>query len=87
MPLGPVHMVKKGHKYVTLLQINVPRVMILPQKLSFDKGTFIWDGGSFIWQWGTFIWQEGTFIFRRVSILLQIIKRTITMPKGQELLK
>ena len=30
-------MVKKGHKYVTLLQINVPRVMILSQKL----GTFI----------------------------------------------
>ena len=26
-------MVKKGHKYVTLLQINVPRVMILPQIL------------------------------------------------------
>ena len=36
-------MVKKGHKYVTLLQINVPRVLILPQKLGifFDKGTFI----------------------------------------------
>ena len=29
---GPVHMVKKGHKYVTLLQMNVPRVMILSQK-------------------------------------------------------
>ena len=42
-PLGPVHMVKKGHKYVTLLQINVPRVMILSQKLGnlFDKGTVI----------------------------------------------
>ena len=42
-PLGPVHMVKKGHKYVTLLQINVPRVMILSQNLGnlFDKGTFI----------------------------------------------
>ena len=26
-------MVKYGHKYVTLLQINVPRVMILSQKL------------------------------------------------------
>ena len=26
-------MVKKGDKYVTLLQINVPRVMILSQKL------------------------------------------------------
>ena len=26
-------MVKKGHKYATLLQINVPKVMILPQKL------------------------------------------------------
>ena len=27
--LEPLQMVKKGHKYVTLLQINVPRVMIL----------------------------------------------------------
>ena len=36
-------MVKKGHKYVTLLQINVPRVMILSQKL----GTFIWQGDIF----------------------------------------
>ena len=26
-------MVKKGHKYVTLLQMNDPRVMILHQKL------------------------------------------------------
>ena len=25
-------MVKKGHKYVTLLQINVPRAVILSQK-------------------------------------------------------
>ena len=32
-------MVKKGHKYVTLLQINVPEVMILSQKLIyFEKG-------------------------------------------------
>ena len=31
--LGPVHMIKKGHKYVTLLRINVPVVMILSQKL------------------------------------------------------
>ena len=30
---GTVHMVKKGHKYMTLLQINVPSVMILSQKL------------------------------------------------------
>ena len=42
--LGPVHMVKKGHKYVTLLQINVPRVMILSQKL----GTFIWQGDIYL---------------------------------------
>ena len=36
-------MVKKGHKYVTLSQINVLRVMILSQKLGnlFDKGTLI----------------------------------------------
>ena len=32
-----IHMVKEGHKYVTLLQINVPRIMILTRKL----GTFI----------------------------------------------
>ena len=32
-------MVKKGHKYVTLLQINVPKVMILSPKL----GKFIWQ--------------------------------------------
>ena len=32
-PLGPVHIVKKGLKYVTLLQINVPRFKILSQKL------------------------------------------------------
>ena len=31
--LGPVHIVKKGHKYVIFLQINVPRVMIMSQKL------------------------------------------------------
>ena len=31
--LGPVHMVKKGHIYVTLLQINIPRVMNRSQKL------------------------------------------------------
>ena len=37
-------MVKKGHKYVTLLQINVPRVMILSQKL----GTFISQGDLFL---------------------------------------
>ena len=37
--IGPVHMVKKGHKYVTFLQINVRRVMILSQKLK--KRTFI----------------------------------------------
>ena len=42
--LRAVHMVKKGHKYVTLLQINVPRVMILSQKL----GTFIWQGDIFL---------------------------------------
>ena len=34
-------MVKKAHKNVTLLQINVPRVMILSQKL----GKFIWPRG------------------------------------------
>ena len=37
-------MVKKGHKYVTLLQINVPRVMILSQKL----GKFIWQGDIYL---------------------------------------
>ena len=53
-------MVKKGHKYVTLSQINVPRVMIMSQKL----GKFIWHMGTFIGQWGTFryggsiIWDE-----------------------------
>ena len=36
-------MVKNGHKYVTHLQINVPRVMILSQKLEkfIDKEIFI----------------------------------------------
>ena len=38
-PKGYLHMVKKGHKCVTLLQINVPKVMILSQKL----GKFIWQ--------------------------------------------
>ena len=33
MQLGPVHKAKKRHKYVTLWQIKVPRVMILSQKL------------------------------------------------------
>ena len=33
MTVGPVHMVQRGHKYVTLSQINVPTVMILSQKL------------------------------------------------------
>ena len=37
-------MAKKGHKYVTLLQINVPRVMILSQKL----GKFIWQGDIYL---------------------------------------
>ena len=78
-------MVKKGHKYVTLLEINVPGVMILSQKLGnfiwqgdifWQRGTFIWDVRSFIWKGGTFIWQEGTFILTRVTILLQIIRRT-----------
>ena len=71
-------MVKKGHKYVTPLQINVPWVMILSQKLGnlFDKGTFIWQWGSFIWQGGTSIWQEGTFVLRTATILLQIIMGT-----------
>ena len=77
--LGPVNMVRKGHKYVTLSQINVPRIMILSQKL----GKFIWQGdiylqrGTYIWDGGSFIWQEGTFILRRVTILLQIIRGTI----------
>ena len=74
----PVHMDKMGHKYLTLWQINVPRVMILSQNLGylFDNGTFIWQWGTFIWQGGTFIWQEGTFILRRVTILLPIIRGT-----------
>ena len=37
-------MVKKGHKYVTLLQINVPRFMILSQNL----GTFISEGDTYL---------------------------------------
>ena len=37
-------MVKKGHKYVTLLQTNVPRVMILSQEL----GIFIWKGDIYL---------------------------------------
>ena len=39
---GPVYMVRKGHKYVALLQKNVPRVMILSQKL----GKFIWQADT-----------------------------------------
>ena len=42
--LGPVHMVKKGHKFVTFLQINVPRVIILSQKLR----KFIWPGDIYL---------------------------------------
>ena len=37
-------MVKKEHKYVTLLQVNVPRVMSLSQKL----GKFIWQGEIYL---------------------------------------
>ena len=37
-------MVKMGHKYVTLLQMNVPRVMILSQKL----GKFIGQGHIYL---------------------------------------
>ena len=75
MSLGPVHMVKKGHKYVTLWQINVPtRVMVLSQKLGYfiDKGTFhlldserhfVWDGGSFIWQGGHLFDRKGHLLW------------------------
>ena len=73
-------MVKKGHKYVTLFQINVPRVMILSQKLGtfFDKGTFIWqrgtfnrDEGPFLWQGETLVWQGRTFIWDGGSFIWQ----------------
>ena len=37
-------MFKKGHKYVTLLPINVPRVMILSQKLDL----FIQQGDIYL---------------------------------------
>ena len=37
-------MLKGGHKYVTLLQINVPRVMILSQKL----GNFFCSGEIYL---------------------------------------
>ena len=83
--LGPVHMVKNQHKYVTLLQINVPMVMIVSPKLGMfiwqgdiylTVRAFFWDEGPFIWQGGTIILQEGTFIMRRVTILLQIVRGT-----------
>ena len=83
--LRAVHMVKKGHKYVTLLQINVPRVMILSQKL----GTFIWQGDIFLTVMDIYlrfrviyltrrdIYLTGRDIYlRRVTILLQIIRGT-----------
>ena len=52
--LGPVHMVKKGHKYVTFLQINVHRVMILSQKL-----------GKFIWRWDIYLIKRVIYLTRR----------------------
>ena len=59
--LGAVHMDIKGHKYVTFLQINVPWVMILLQKL----GKFIWQGDIYLTvrgiylRWRSFIWDGG----------------------------
>ena len=73
-PLGPVHMVKNGHKYVIILQINVPRVMILSQKL-----------GKCIWQWGTFIWDwleaKRLFLSDVVSFLYRIFSWNCSVRK------
>ena len=42
-PLGPVHMIKQGNKYVTHLQINVSRVMILSKKHLFDSEGHVFE--------------------------------------------
>ena len=51
-------MVKKGHKYVTLLQINVPRVIILSNKR-----------GKFIRQWDISLTVKGISLRWRVIYL------------------
>ena len=51
-------MVKKGHKYVTLLQKNVPRVLILSQKLE-----------KFIWQGDIYLTVRDIYLRRRVIYL------------------
>ena len=67
-------MVKKGHKYVTLLQINVPKVMILSKKLVknilrrghlfemeghlFDKEGHLFDGK------GHLFWEASQFCYK-----------------------
>ena len=78
-------MVNKRHKYVTLLQINFPRVMILSQKLRkfISQGDIYLTVTDIYLRWrviylrgGTFIWQEGTFNLKRVTNLWQIIRMT-----------
>ena len=71
-------MAKKGLKYVTLRQINVPRVMILSQNL----GKIICQGDinltvRVIYLTRRDIYLTGRDIYlRRVTILLQIIRGT-----------
>ena len=55
-------MVKKGHKYVTLLQINVPRVMILSQKpcnIYLTRGHLFDSGGHLFEMEGHLFDKEG----------------------------
>ena len=55
-------MVKKGHKYVNLLQINVPRAMILSQKRG--KLGYI------------YLTVRDIYLTGRSTILLQIVRGT-----------
>ena len=73
-------MVKKGHKYVTLLQINVPRVMNMSQKICLTRG-HIFDSEGHLFEMEGHLFDRKGHLFDRKGHLFE--RKGLSLLKGR----